>query len=76
MTIVFRIRVAAIATALLLTLSACGSDATSVAASGDGAESEPAGPALSGTFTTVAGGQLDLGSLDGQDTVLWFWAPW
>ena len=26
--------------------------------------------------STVAGGQIDFGSLEGQDTVLWFWAPW
>lgn len=26
--------------------------------------------------TTVAGGQIDFGSLEGQDVVLWFWAPW
>lgn len=25
---------------------------------------------------TVAGGQIDFGSLQGQDIVLWFWAPW
>jgi len=25
---------------------------------------------------TVGGGQLALGSIDGQDTILWFWAPW
>jgi len=25
---------------------------------------------------TSAGGQIDFGSLEGQDTVLWFWAPW
>lgn len=31
---------------------------------------------LFGTFPTLAGGQLDLGSLEGQDAVLWFWAPW
>lgn len=24
----------------------------------------------------VGGGQLDLNSIEGQDTVLWFWAPW
>ena len=24
----------------------------------------------------VGGGQLDLNSIVGQDTVLWFWAPW
>lgn len=26
--------------------------------------------------STVAGGQIDFGSLEGQDIVLWFWAPW
>lgn len=26
--------------------------------------------------TTVGGGQIDFGSLEGQDVVLWFWAPW
>lgn len=31
---------------------------------------------LSGTAQTVAGGQVDLGSLEGQDTILWFWASW
>jgi hypothetical protein len=24
----------------------------------------------------VGGGQIDLNSIEGQDTVLWFWAPW
>ena len=28
------------------------------------------------TATTVDGSQLDFGSLEGQDAVLWFWAPW
>jgi hypothetical protein len=27
-------------------------------------------------FDTVSGSQIDFGSLEGQDTVLWFWAPW
>ena len=26
--------------------------------------------------TTASGGQLDFGALEGQDFVLWFWAPW
>jgi len=26
--------------------------------------------------TTVRGAQIDFGSLEGQDVVLWFWAPW
>lgn len=27
-------------------------------------------------FETVDGGTFDLGSIEGTDTVLWFWAPW
>ena len=26
--------------------------------------------------STVNGEQIDFGSLEGQDVVLWFWAPW
>lgn len=33
-------------------------------------------PELAGSFATIGGGQIDLGSLQGQDVVLWFWAPW
>ena len=28
------------------------------------------------TSPTASGGQIDFGSLEGTDTVLWFWAPW
>lgn len=28
------------------------------------------------TSPTASGGQIDFGSLDGSDTILWFWAPW
>lgn len=31
---------------------------------------------LFGTFETIGAGQLDFGTLEGQDVVLWFWAPW
>ncbi len=31
---------------------------------------------LNGTFATVGGQSIDLGDLQGQDVVLWFWAPW
>lgn len=73
-------RSAAATAALILMLAACGGDASTIEAaapaSDDAAETAPAGPAIEGTFPTVAGGQLDLGALAGQDTVLWFWAPW
>lgn len=29
-----------------------------------------------GEFETLQGSQIDFASLEGQDTVLWFWAPW
>ena len=31
---------------------------------------------LNGTFATVGGQSIDLRDLQGQDVVLWFWAPW
>ena len=37
---------------------------------------EPAPAEASLVATTVSGGQIDFGSLEGQDVVLWFWAPW
>jgi len=27
-------------------------------------------------WNLVGGGQIEPGSIEGQDTVLWFWAPW
>lgn len=53
-----------------MTLTACGSTTTETAADAGAAT------ALAGVVDTVAGGQIDLASLEGQDTVLWFWAPW
>ncbi len=50
----------AMASAFLL--AACGT--------GDGETTE----ALSAT--TASGGQIDFTSLEGNDVVLWFWAPW
>lgn len=56
----------------MIVLSACGggTDTTTTA------EDTEQALALSGTVDTVAGGQIDLSSIEGQDTVLWFWAPW
>ena len=31
---------------------------------------------LTGEFETLDGDTIDLASLEGQDVVLWFWAPW
>ncbi len=27
-------------------------------------------------LATISGGQIDFGALQGQDALLWFWAPW
>ena len=31
---------------------------------------------LVGEFETIDGGVIDLETLQGEDVVLWFWAPW
>lgn len=59
------------ATALLLAACAAGDEETAVA--GD----QPAEVAAeSGMLTTVSGSQIDVNSLEGTDTILWYWAPW
>ncbi|MEE9416020.1 MAG: hypothetical protein V3V01_12100 [Acidimicrobiales bacterium] len=64
-----------------IALSACGGgsdtveSAASTAADTQSGGTEEDSP-LSGTVPTLAGGQIDLGSLEGQDTILWFWASW
>ena len=64
-----RLRLVSVLVALALFAVACGGgDTTATAASSDDASVE-----MEGAFTTVSGGQLEL---EGQDTVLWFWAPW
>ena len=37
---------------------------------------DTAAPATTDLVNLVGGGQLDLNSIEGTDTVLWFWAPW
>ena len=49
---------------------------SAVACGGSTAETVTSEPMPAGENSTVSGSQLDLGSLEGQDTVLWFWAPW
>jgi hypothetical protein len=72
-----RLRAATLVTALSLVLAACGGGSSTTDTSDQPAsESAPAGPVIGGVFDTVSGTQIDLGSLEGQDTVLWFWAPW
>ena len=52
--------------------TACGGSGVEITAP----DTTAADTALTGTADTLAGGQIELTSLEGQDTVLWFWAPW
>jgi len=54
---------------LALAAAACGSDATNT----EGASASAAAPF---TADRLGGGELASSSFSGQDTVLWFWAPW
>lgn len=68
-------RTAIVAFALALFLAACGGSLSDQATTTDVVDVEPVA-ALSGDFPTVSGAGIDLNSLEGQDVVLWFWAPW
>ena len=70
-----RLRTAIVAFALALFLAACGGSSSDQATTADAVDVEPV-VALSGDFPTVSGAGIDLNSLEGQDVVLWFWAPW
>ncbi len=64
-------RIAAAALAVGLFASACGEGATTV-------DSADSAANIYGTTEQLASGegQFDFGSLEGQEAVLWFWAPW
>ena len=55
---------------LALVMAACGG------AAGESGPSGPGGAAFDGSFPTLEGGSVDLADFEGQDVVLWFWAPW
>ena len=50
--------------------------ATSCGAGGGGGPAEAANDQLVDEFETLDGSTIDLASLQGEDVVLWFWAPW
>lgn len=54
-----------------LLFSACAADDEPLDAGGRAAE-----VAATGVLPTVSGAQIDTNSLEGSDTILWFWAPW
>ena len=68
-----------------LFVAACGGGAETTAdapTTGDAiaaAEEQPdatAADLFSGDFVDLNGEAIDFASLEGQDVVLWFWAPW
>ena len=70
---------------MALALAACGgsdadvdtaADTTATTSAAPAADEAAASEATPVVYDTVTGGQIDLGALEGQDTVLWFWAPW
>ncbi len=67
------LRPAALVVAGGLALAACGSSETTAS---EAPAAEEAASVFSGEFQTLSGETFDLGSLEGQDVVLWFWAPW
>ena len=82
-----RMRLGAAGLSLALFASACGTATTEEVAAGSGdaeaavveeTEAESTGgPGLPRLVAdTVGGAQLDTNDLAGQDTVIWFWAPW
>jgi thiol-disulfide isomerase/thioredoxin len=74
-----RFRLPALALAVATVLAACGSDGAT-RASGSTATADPGSAVQQGpppfTAAQLGGGELASASFDGQDTVLWFWAPW
>lgn len=70
-------RSVALLVGLALTLAACGSSST-VQESGApvAGASEAEAALLAGEFETLAGTTVDLADFQGEDVVLWFWAPW
>ena len=68
----------AIALIMGLVASACGGTMTAndTAVADTPAAAVPAEESLSGEFTALDGTTVDLATLQGEDVVLWFWAPW
>jgi thiol-disulfide isomerase/thioredoxin len=72
-----RASLTALFAAVALLAAACGSTSASTAdAAASGSENTAAEAALSFDAQLVGGGDFSADSVDGRDTVFWFWAPW
>jgi thiol-disulfide isomerase/thioredoxin len=69
-----RTRLLSLTAAVALTLAACGGSDGGTGAAVSSANNSSDG--ISFTAATLGGDTIDSGSLEGTDTVLWFWAPW
>ncbi len=68
---VVRTRLVALLLLVAITAAACGS--TTDSDSSAGSESTDV---FDGEFATLDGASVNLADFEGQDVVLWFWAPW
>lgn len=77
-----RRRLAAALLSVAVLGAACGSNDTETteaageSASGDSASDGAAAWPHDFTAELIGGGTIDAGDYEGQDLVLWFWAPW
>jgi thiol-disulfide isomerase/thioredoxin len=73
-----KLRVLSLLVALGLVAAACGSSTTSSGSPDPAGGGSSDGSSSSARFTAaqLGGGEFDSATLDGQPTVLWFWAPW
>lgn len=69
-----RFRTVVVALAVGVVFVGCGGG--SETSSRDATATSSAGPPAAQLVDLVGGGQIDLNSIEGTDTVLWFWAPW
>ncbi len=69
---VIRTRLLALLLLVAMAAAACGSSATG-SSSAAGSETVEV---FDGEFATLDGASVNLADFQGQDVVLWFWAPW
>lgn len=67
-----RLRTLVVLGVILLVAAGCGSGAATAETASGEVNEQP----VAGVVETLSGAKFDLGSIEGQDTLLWFWAPW
>lgn len=72
-TMAIRRRMVLVGLIAALLAGACGTSSFSEATPEVAAETASL---LDGSFSTISGDAIELSDLQGDDVVLWFWAPW